>query len=187
MLFKHDEGSEAKELDWEGRWGIRACPGSAVILGMLANALEQRQITLDSALENSLHPPHWLPSACSPLPLTLRVGAPGNHQDRLLVTGGRSGPAGSRRRMTHKVTYQARRFCCASSQPWPELMNLGEQSCLLFVCHFEVFWLIKIYASMRIKSPAVLSLRIMGYCHPLLTECWTSYKNAVPSTFRLNC
>lgn len=35
----------------------------------------------------------------------------------------------------------------ASSQPWPELMNLRERSCLLFVCHFEVFWLIKIYAS----------------------------------------
>lgn len=42
----------------------------------------------------------------------------------------------------------------ASSQPWPELMNLREQSCLLFVCHFEVFWLIKIYASRRVYKIA---------------------------------
>lgn len=38
--FEHDEGSKEEELGWEGRGGDGAWPGFAVILRMLANALE---------------------------------------------------------------------------------------------------------------------------------------------------
>ena len=77
------------------------------------------------------------------------VRAPGNHQERLLVPGGRSGQLGTGGENDPQSDLSSSPVSTASSQPWPELMNLREQSCLLFVCHFEAFWLIKICASMR--------------------------------------
>lgn len=116
---------------------------------MLANILERRG--LEVAPQEPAH--QSVPASPPPAPsawlLSLHrlqeAGAPGNNQERPLVVGEKKTSwEWGRGENCPQSDFWSPTVSSASSQPWPELMNLREQSCLLFVCHFEVFWLIKI-------------------------------------------
>lgn len=115
---------------------------------------KQRQITLGSAWASTPGSAFLLPTR----PISLNsshhwlwaVQSPGNNQERPLAGYWRkNGPGVGKGELSTKWLLSSP-ISRLSSQPWPQLMNLREQSCLLFVCHCDVFWMIKIYTGRRV-------------------------------------